>query len=641
MANASRALFLLVLCIGLSGCQDSGPPPALTAPPEFQVETGTDPHSFAEYEKVRITHLRLDLDADLAARTLTGHAVLELERPEPGFQRLVLDTRDLDIRDINAIQPDGQYLPVSWRFGADQGHLGRPLVIALPAGIEEVRIDYATSPDAFGLQWLDAQQTSSGKPFMFSQSQPHYARTWVPLQDTPAVRYTFDATVRVPSDLMAVMGADGNAFERNETGEYQFTMPQAIPSYLMAIAIGDLEFAEAGPRTGVYAEPDWVERAAAEFGVLEQMLEIGENLYGPYRWGRYDLLVMPPSFPFGGMENPRLSYITPTIIAGDGSLLALVAHELAHSWSGNLVTNAAWRDLWLNEGFTVYFEARIMEALYGAEIRNQLAKLSWDALQDTLATIEQGDRQLVRDLSGQDPEQAFTLVPYVMGGFFMDWLEHRVGREAFDQFLRDYFDHFAFQSLDSEEFRAYLEQQLVAEHPEKLDMAEIDEWLYQPGLPDSAVAIEPKSDAFERVDAARLAWQSGEKTPDALPTETWSVHQWRHFLSGLEGAVDAQGMATLDSAFELSQQQNYEILFLWLMRSIETRYEPGIERLEPFLIEVGRNKFTRPLYAALAETDWGRDWAIEIYQRARPGYHPLTRQASEAALGIDANSGVP
>jgi aminopeptidase N len=641
MANLSRCLFCLGLCIVLSGCQDDGPPPALTAPPEFQVNTGPDPHSFAEFEKVRISHMQLDLDADLEARTLTGHVVLELERPEPGFQRLVLDTRDLDIRDINAVQPDGQYLPVSWRFGGHHGHLGRPLVIALPAGIEQVRIDYATSPDAFGLQWLDAQQTSSGKPFMFSQSQPHYARTWVPLQDTPAVRYTFEATIRAPGDLMVVMGADGNAFERNETGEYRFTMPQPIPSYLMAIAIGDLEFAEVGPRTGIYAEPQWIERAAEEFDVLEEMLEIGENLYGPYRWGRYDLLVMPPSFPFGGMENPRLSYITPTIIAGDGSLLALVAHELAHSWSGNLVTNAAWRDLWLNEGFTVYFEARIMEAVYGPEIRDQLAKLAWDDLQQSLKTLETRDQQLVRDLSDRDPEQAFILVPYVMGGFFMDWLEHRVGREAFDEFLRGYFDHFAFQSLNSEDFRAYVEEHLVGVHPQALSMSEIDEWLYEPGLPDSAAAIEPQSDAFTLVDTARLAWQSGETVLEDLPTESWSVHQWRHFLSGLEGSLDADTMAEVDARFGLTETQNDEILFLWLMRSIEARYEPGIERLESFLMEVGRNKFTRPLYAAMAETDWGADRAVEIYQRARPGYHPLTRQASEAALGINANDAAP
>lgn len=625
----TAALVMLLL----AACQSDEAPAPLQPSPDFDVSVGTDPHSFAEYEKVRVRHMHLDLDADMNRSTLSGHVLLDLDRPEPGFQRLVLDTRDLDIRDVNVVDPNGDFLPVSWRLGADHGHLGRPLVIVLPQGIEQVRIDYASRPEAFGLQWLNAEQTSSGKPFMFSQSQPHYARTWVPLQDTPAVRYTFDATIRGPRDLMVVMGADGNLFERNDTGEYHFEMPEAIPSYLMAIAIGDLVFAETGPRSGVYAEPQWIEAAAAEFDVLEEMIDIGEALYGPYRWGRYDLLVLPPSFPFGGMENPRLSYVTPTIIAGDGSLLALVAHELAHSWSGNLVTNAAWRDLWLNEGFTVYFEARIMEALYGREVRDQLAKLAWDGLVETVERVDQADRQLVRDLSERDPEQAFMRVPYDMGRFFLDWLEDRFGRELFDEFLRNYFDHFAFESITTEDFRDYAREHLVEAHPGRVSMDEIDQWLYEPGMPEFAVA--PESDAFVQVDDWRERWQAGEVTLDELPVDDWSVHQWRHFLIGLENALDAEAMAAMDAEFALVEQQNYEILFLWLMRTIEAEYQPGIERLETFLLEVGRNKFTAPLYGALAESDWGHEWAIEVYERARPGYHPLTRQTAERALGIE------
>lgn len=632
MKLTSVSIVSIIVLAALAACEPEQPPEPTEPDPAYEVETGTDPHSFAEFEEVRVRHMRLDLDADMEARTLSGHVVLDLERPDPAHPRLVLDTRDLEIRDVNAIDPDGEYLPVSWRLGRDHGHLGQPLIIVLPAGIEQVRIDYASSPEAFGLQWLDAEQTSSGKPFMFSQSQPHYARTWVPLQDTPAVRYTFDATVRGPSDLVVVMGADGNAFERNDTGEYDFHMPEPIPSYLMAIAIGDLEFAEIGPRTGVYAEPEWVSPAAEEFDVLEMMVDIGEQLYGPYRWGRYDLLVLPPSFPFGGMENPRLSYVTPTIIAGDGSLLALVAHELAHSWSGNLVTNAAWRDLWLNEGFTVYFEARIMEALYGREIRDQLAKLAWDGLAETLETADERDRQLVRDLSDRDPEQAFMRVPYDMGRFFLDWLEHRFGRDTFDAFLREYFDHFAFESITTEDFRDYAREHLVEAHPGVVTMDEIDQWLYEPGMPEFAVA--PESDAFVRVDNWRERWLAGEFGLAALPVDNWSVHQWRHFLIGLEDELDADAMSAMDEAFALTEEQNHEILFLWLMRSIEARYEPGIERLEDFLLEVGRNKFVRPLYAALAEREWGRQWALDVYERARAGYHPLTRQAAERALGL-------
>ncbi|NBD96335.1 MAG: aminopeptidase [Gammaproteobacteria bacterium] len=632
MIRPVLVLAILVCVVMLGGCQPDAPPASQSPEPVFRIDPGPDPHSFAEFDKVRITHVSLDLRADMEQRVLEGHVLLDLDRPEPGFQRLVLDTRDLDIQDVNAVHPDGDYLPVSWRMGADHGHLGQPLIVVLPQGIVQVRIDYASRPEAFGLQWLDAEQTSSGKPFMFSQSQPHYARTWVPLQDTPAVRYTYEARVQAPEDLMVVMGAGGNPTERKTDGVYRFEMPEPVPSYLMAIAIGDLRFEAIGPRSGVYAEPDWIEAAAAEFDVLERMIEIGEDLYGPYRWGRYDLLVLPPSFPFGGMENPRLSYVTPTIVAGDGSLLALVAHELAHSWSGNLVTNAAWRDLWLNEGFTVYFEARIMEVLYGQKVRDMLAKLAWDDLAATLADRESADRQLVLDLADRDPEEAFMAVPYDMGRFFLDWLEARFGRERLDAFLRDYFDHFAFRSIDTEQFRDYLNEHLIEAHPGRATLDEVDQWLYEPGLP--AFAVVPESDAFERVDEWRERWLSGDVALAELPVGDWSVHEWRHFLQSLANSLDAETMSAMDAQFELTGERNYEILFLWLMRSIEARYEPGIERLEDFLIEVGRNKFTAPLYTALAATDWGREWAVAVYERARPGYHPLTRQAAERALGI-------
>ena len=619
----------------LAACGGDGSGEPLEPAEEWQVRTGIDPHSYSEYEKVRVEHLRLDLNADMDAHTLSGHVVLELERLDPDHSRLVLDSRGLEIRDVTAPQGGGNFRPLSWRLAEAQGEadLGRPLVIVLPDGVDDVRIDYASSPAAFGLQWLDGEQTSSGAPFMFSQSQPHYARTWVPLQDTPAVRYTFDVTVRVPEELMAVMGAAGNDFENSGRGEYSFHMPQAIPSYLMAIAVGDLEFAEIGQRSGVYAEREWIEAAAEEFDVLEEMIDIGVDLYGEYRWGRYDLLVLPPSFPFGGMENPRLSFVTPTIIAGDGSLLALVAHELAHSWSGNLVTNAAWRDLWLNEGFTVYFESRIMEALYGEGVERQLAVLEWQGLVEELENTDDGMASLVLDVDDKDPEKAFTGVPYTKGRFFLDWIEHRVGREAIDAFLRAYFDHFAFESITTNTFREYLEDNLVANQGDELSMDEVDQWLYQPGLPEFAVV--PESDAFERVDDWRERWLAQDVSADELPAGEWSVYQWLHFLIGLEDDLDAERMAVLDEAFSLTDSGNYEILFQWLMRSVETRYEPGIERLEAFLIEVGRNKFTRPLYSALADTDWGREWAIEVYERARPGYHSLTRQASERALGIE------
>lgn len=632
------ALALVVTCWLMAGC-DSAPVDELTT-----VGPGPDPHSFANYDQVRVEHISLDLAADFSNQILAGHATLTVRRAEPigsvGQQRLILDTWQLDIRDVNQVRSNGELAPLSWRLGETpldaegrpRNYLGQALIIALPVDTDRVRIDYASSPDAFGLQWLDSRQTSSGRPFLYSQSQPIYARTWVPLQDTPAVRYTFDARLRVPHELLAVMGAGGNPIAKNREGIYPFEMPQAIPSYLMAIAVGELTFQTTGPRSGVYAEPDWIEPAAAEFSNLEAMIDVGESLYGDYRWDRYDLLILPPSFPFGGMENPRLSFITPTVIAGDGSLTDLIAHELAHSWSGNLVTNASWRELWLNEGFTTYFEARIMEALHGRERRDMQATLDYQGLMAEIETLAPEDQLLARDLSGQDPEEAFIGIPYDKGRLFVEWLDARYGRERFDRFLRDYFDDFAFQSIDTRTFIDYLERQLINAEPGLATMAEVREWIFEPGLPDFAVL--PESDAFIVVDDWRERWLNDEIELGALPVTDWAVAEWRQFLLGLSDRLDLTQMAELDAAFNLTDSGNVEILYLWLVRSIETRYAPGIERLERFLLEVGRNKFIRPLYQALVETDWGRDWAIEVYQRARPGYHALTRQAAERALGI-------
>lgn len=625
-----------LVAVMLSGCSND----SMTGQQETladridAIKVGSDPHSHAEFEKVRIRHMQLDLTADMHRHTLAGHVVLDLERLEPAHNRLVLDTRHLDIEDVTAVEAGGDFIPLSWRLGASRGTLGRPLVIVLPEDVTRVRVDYASQPEAYGLQWLEDEQTSSGKPFMFSQSEPHYARTWVPLQDTPAVRYTFDAKIRVPADLMAVMGAAGNEAERNDSGVYEFHMPQAIPSYLMAIAVGDLEFARTGERTGVYAEPSWIERAANEFHQLERLVEIGEDLYGPYRWERYDLLVLPPSFPFGGMENPRLSFITPTVIAGDGSLLDLIAHELAHSWSGNLVTNAAWRDIWLNEGFTTYFESRIMEQHYGERVAGMLAVLDWQRLAAEVEAAENDDAtRLVLDENMEDPEGAFSGIPYAKGRFFLEWVADRVGRMDFDRFLRSYFDHFAFQSISTETFRGYLQTQLVNEHADRLSMEQVDEWLYEPGLPDFAVV--PQSDAFAQVDQWRQRWLDDEIHAADLPDDEWSVYEWLHFLKSTQGQLDTDRMKALDEAFDLTASSNYEILFEWLMHTVENRYEPAVSRLEAFLLEVGRNKYTFPLYSALAASDWGHDWAIEVYRRARPGYHSLTRTASERALGLD------
>lgn len=596
-------------------------------------ESGVDYHSFANTGAYRVEHVDLDLTVDFERKVLEGEARLQIERLTEKNPPLVLDTRDLEIEAVEAGHGD-TLEPVKFAMGETAPHLGTPLEIELPKNATTVAIQYRTSPDASGVQWLEPQQTAGGEhPFLFTQAQAIHARSFVPLQDSPQVRITYNATIRTPEALRAVMSANNDP-EAEQDGVYEFEMPQPIPSYLIALAVGDLEFKPMGERTGVYAEEELLDAAAAEFEDTESMLEATEEVYGPYRWDRYDLLILPPSFPFGGMENPRLSFITPTVIAGDKSLVALIAHELAHSWSGNLVTNASWRDLWLNEGFTTYLTNRIMQNIYGDERYQMEMALGYDDLQATLEDKPDSDEIMAIDLRGRDPDQVFSDIPYEKGSLFLYELEQKVGRENFDQFLLDYFNKFSFQSINTEDFVNYLEETLLKQYPEKLSEARIREWIYEPGLPEGAP--HPMSDAFSKIDPVRKQWLDGEVAAKDIDTGDWTYHQWKYFLDGMPEKLSDEQLQELDEAFGLTESKNNEIAFSWLMIAVRNDYQPANARLEDFLTSIGRNKFLRPLYRNLVEHG-EQEKAARIFEAARPGYHPLTVKVnSQIIYGDDA-----
>jgi aminopeptidase N len=598
-----------------------------------------DPHSFARPGEAAVDHLALDLTVDFANRRLHGRASLRLRRPAgtagtaaadsaAGRARtLVLDTRDLDIQRVTL---DDGTTPVAFTLGELVGYLGRPLTIPLAPGTRWVNVDYATSETAGALQWLTPAQAGSTLPFLFTQSQTILARTWVPCQDTPGVRQTYEATIRVPPGFLALMSAE-NPTARSADGVYRFRMPQAVPSYLLALAVGDISFRPLDRRSGVYALPAVIERAAWELADTPRMIDAAEKLYGPYRWGRYDLLVLPASYPYGGMENPRLTFATPTILAGDRSLVSLVAHELAHSWSGNLVTNATWNDFWLNEGFTVFCERRIMEALYGREYAEMLAVLGRQSLDDTLRDkgMDSPDTRLRLDLAGRDPDEAASDVAYEKGALLLATIEAAVGRQRFDVFLRDYFAAFAFQSMDTRRFVAYLKAHLLDGNPGLAESLRLDEWLYQPGLPATAITVH--SAAFAQVHQAAAAFAQG--TPASrLATAGWTTQHWLRFLHDLPSPLTPEQMADLDAAFHLTASGNDEILDAWLLLAIRHAYHPADAVLDRFLTTVGRRKFVQPLYAELAKTPAGEETALRIYLRARPGYHPVTQTAIDKVL---------
>jgi len=592
-----------------------------------------DIHSFAQPTQAVITHLDWQAAIDFDHKKIEATATYRIKAAE-NVNKIILDSKGINIFSIK----DGESgANLNYDIGQKKEHLGKPITIELEPKTHSISIKYSTGENAEALQWLAKEQTAEKKhPFLFTQSQAILARSWIPIQDSPGIRFTYNAEVQVPSGLLALMSAQ-NPQKKNESGLYSFEMKQKIPAYLMALAVGDLEFQSLGDRTGVYAESSVLNKATYEFADTEVMIQVAENLYGPYQWDRYDLLVLPPSFPFGGMENPRLTFATPTILAGDRSLTSLVAHELAHSWSGNLVTNATWNDFWLNEGFTVYFEQRIMEELYGRPYSEMLASLSLEDLKiEVEEMIESGkgdDTKLKLDLTNRNPDDGVTSVAYDKGYNFLRLLEETVGRDTFDIFIKKYFSDNAFKVMDTERFVHYLKENLIAQNNLIIDPVFYEAWIYQPGLPENHPT--PKSDKFKNVESALDNWMKNENKEILISqfrSDNWSSHEWQHFVRKLPTKLNDAQMSKLDAAFGFTSSGNSEILASWLEHVISNQYKYGYDKLENFLVNTGRRKFLTPLYKKLIETEEGKKMALDIYKKARPNYHYVSSNSIDAVL---------
>lgn len=603
-------LAALVCATPLVAAPDA-PSPILTAPEARDVLTNARP------QVARVTHVDLDLTVDFAAKTIRGTAALDI-LAKPDATEIVLDTDRLVIAAI----ADTAGRPLSYAVGKREGDKGAPLTVQIGSS-RRIVITYASGPDARALGWLTPALTAGKqKPYLFTQGQPINNRSWIPTQDSPGIRQSWSARITVPADLVAVMSGErltpaGVAAGRGWRS-YRFRMDRNVPPYLIALAVGDIRFAPVGTTTGAYSEPGVLSAYVNELSDMGGMMTAAEGLYGRYRWGRYDVLVLPPSFPFGGMENPTLTFATPTIFTGDKSNVDVIAHELAHSWSGNLVTNATWSDNWLNEGFTTYFENRIDEIVYGRERAAVLADLSWD---DLKRDLKRAPDPAATRLHGA-PNGEYGELAYNKGSTFLRTIEHTVGRVRWDAYLKSYFDRHAFQPQTSAGFLADLRANLIRGDAALEAGLQLDRWVYEPGLPDNAVRV--KSATLARIDVL-LARVSAGAPVMAADTGGWSTQEWLRFLNGLPRRQTAARLDELDRALGLSASSNAYIRSAWLELAIANRYAPAVPSIEAFLPGVGRNLLVLPVYRALvAQGDWGTPIARRVFATARANYHPAT-----------------
>ncbi|WP_228054958.1 hydrolase/aminopeptidase [Kordia antarctica] len=583
-----------------------------------------DTHSYAKPNEAAAKHLVLDIDVDFDKKIITGTATYTIE--STNASEIVFDAKNLTIQKTTV---DGK--EVKFTLGANDSVLGQSLTIPIEENSKEVAITYETTEKTEALQFLNPQQTADKEhPFLLTQGQAILTRTWIPIQDSPQIRLTYSANVRVPKELLAIMSAE-NPKGKNETGQYTFEMKQPISPYLIALAVGDLVYKEISPRTGVYAEKSMIDKVHYEFADMEKMVKAAENLYGTYAWDQFDVVVLPPSFPFGGMENPRLTFATPTVIAGDRSLTSLIAHELAHSWSGNLVTNATWDDFWLNEGFTVYFEMRIMEALYGKEYANMLASIGRQDLAEEIEGFKDQPEatHLKLDLKGKNPDDGMNSIAYDKGYLFLRTLEEKVGRDNMDAFLKEYFKKHAFSTMTTEKFITYLNEELLLKNNVDFN---VDAWVYESGIPENAAKI--TSDKFQKVEEAIESWENGTLSEVDLCKKDWNIQQKIHFIRNIPAGISLEKFTALDTACNFSNATNSYIAMVWFEQAINHDYhENNVDsQIENFLLTVGRRWYVSTLYKAFKRNDKLEE-AKRIYKNARPNYHSVTVNTIDEMLG--------
>ncbi|XP_049687970.1 aminopeptidase B isoform X3 [Accipiter gentilis] len=609
-----------------------------------------------------LRHLHLSLRVAFAAAgagRLRGTARLELRCARAGAGPLRLDAHpSLAVHRAALLPPPGtppgtppgEPLPVESRPFASYG---RALHVALPGPLSAgqlltLEIDYEAG-EGPGVCWLTPEQTAGKqKPYMYTQGQAVLNRSFFPGFDTPSVKCTYSATVQVPEGFTAVMSA--TSWEKQDNNTFVFKMSQPIPSYLIALAVGDIVSAEVGPRSHVWAEPCLIEAAKKEYdGVIEEFLAVGEKLFGPYVWGRYDILFMPPSFPFGGMENPCLTFVTPCLLAGDRSLVDVIIHEISHSWFGNLVTNATWGEFWLNEGFTMYAQRRISTEVYGSAYTCLEAATGRALLRQHMDnTGEDHPLNKLRVIiePGVNPDDTYNETPYEKGYCFVSYLAHLVGNQSkFDTFLQAYVNRFKFQSITADDALGFFLEyfpKLKEKGVDSIPGFEFDRWLNTPGWPPFLPDLSPGEQLMKPADELAELWVAdglNMEAIEAVDITVWRTYQLVYFLDQVlqKSPLPEGNVERLSKMYpKISKAQNAELRLRWCQIVLKNNLEAEYSKVKDFLHSQGKQKYTLPLYRAMwAGSESARALAMETFSATAPQLHINVQNYVKKILGLE------
>ncbi len=604
-------------------------------PSNVVVESGgTDPHTYSNIHEINTTHLDLELEVNFDNRTVYG--VARHTMGKHSSDTAIFDIKELEIKKVTLGKKNHE-VSTDFVIGERDELLGQALKVKIEPDTRYINIYYQTTNKTEAIDWLEPELTAGGKhPYMYTQGQAILTRSWIPVQDSPMTRFTYSADVKVPGDLLAVMSAS-NPQKKSGNGRYHFEMRQKIPAYLIALAVGDMVYTPLGDNCGVYSEQELADECAYEFVDLPKMIETAENMYGEYRWDQYDIVMLPYSFPFGGMENPRLTFANPTILAGDRSMVSVIAHELAHSWSGNLVTNATWNDFWMNEGFTVYFENRIMEAIYGKETADILAMIEFQDLEMALDDIENGehpeDTQLKLQLDRRNPDDGMTDIAYIKGAFFLRTLENIAGRDKFDAFMTKYFNEHAFETITTEEFVNYLNRELL--EPNNIDF-DPNKWIYEPGIPANCVKI--NSPRLERMKVIAEEINKGEDVFNGslknVKRGDYITQEWMTLIRSLREDLSPATMKAIDDHLKFSTEANSALKSAWFILAVKTGYKEIRPEMAAYLKQIGRRWYIESIYQALHDSESKDDlaWAKDVFKEAQKNYHYVSRSTIQEVL---------